>query len=107
MSDLFSKKISFGKPKLPAFGQSPEGDWKIIFTIAATVAALGIAVNAFIFIKIDKGEIFVVDDLVSEGGGTLDVAELKETVNYYDKKAESFDAILKNSSTTPVVDPSL
>jgi hypothetical protein len=107
MPNLFSKKISFSKSGIPAFGQSPEGDWRIIFTVAALVALLGIAVNVFIFIKIDKGEIFVVDNLATEGGNTLDVAELEETVNYYQNKQAVFENLLRSSSTTAVVDPSL
>ena len=58
-----------------------------------------------IFIKIDKGEIFVVKRSEIEGEKSLDVSLLHKTVSYYQNKALEFERI-KNIKTQ-AVDPSL
>jgi|SRR3989338_7295529 len=104
-------KTSFRKLSLKVdgrflgFGTSPEADWKIIFISALLLAVLVIVLSVFIFIKIDKGEIFVVEKLVGEKKNTLDLNVLRETVSYYQNKALEFESI-KNTKT-PSVDPSL
>lgn len=91
--------------KLFGFGTSPEADWKIIFISTVVLALSVIILSAFIFIKIDKGEIFVVEQSDEQGEKTLDISLLKETVSYYEGKAVEFERIRRGS--TPAVDPSL
>ena len=91
--------------RLFGFGTSPEADWKIIFISTVALALLVIIISAFIFIKIDKGEIFVVEQSDEQGEKTLDISLLKETVSYYEGKAVEFERIKRAS--TPAVDPSL
>ncbi len=90
--------------KLFGFGTSPEADWKIIFSAGLFLAVCMIIFNAYIFIKIDKGDIFTVDAL--EGGErTLDVRKLEEVVNYYEDRESKYEEI--KSSGTSVPDPSI
>jgi hypothetical protein len=104
-------KISFGKSnmrssgRLFSFGTSPEADWKVIFVSALILGVLIILLSVFIFIKIDKGEIFVVKQSTNENSKTLDITLLKETVSHYQSKAREFEQ-LKNT-VIPAVDPSL
>ncbi len=87
------------------FGTSPEADWKIIFVSAVVLAILIIILSVFMFIKIDKGEIFVVKRLAEEKEKILDITVLRETVSYYQNKALEFERIKKVKA--PAVDPSL
>jgi len=87
------------------WGRSAEGDWKIIFIVAAIFALCSIALSTFIFIKIDKGEIFLVEKTTEDSAESLNVEKLKETNSYYKNKALEFERI-KNSNPAHV-DPSL
>lgn len=80
------------------FGTGPEADWKIIFIATSVLALLIIALSIFMFIKIDKREIFVSDKSSEPSQRTLDTARLKETILYYQNKALEFERI-KNSAT--------
>jgi hypothetical protein len=87
------------------FGTSPAADWKIIFVSTLLLAVSVIALSTFIFIKIDKGEIFVVEKSTEEKGKTLNIPLLKEIVTYYQGKAREFERI--KGLVVPAVDPSL
>jgi len=100
----FFKKLSW-KPsgRLLSFGVSPEEDWKIIFISSIILVFVVIILNVYIFIKIDKGEIFGVTKS-TEQEELLDISLLKETVFYYQNKALKFESF--NSGDTSIVDPS-
>lgn len=87
------------------WGRSPEDDWKIIFSITTILVFCSIALSAFIFMKIDKGEIFLVEKTDENTEKSLDFEKLKQAVSYYENKALEFERI-KNSQPTGV-DPSL
>ena len=91
--------------RLFGFGTSPETDWKIILVSTLILSVSIIVLSVFIFIKIDKGEIFVVDKPTGEGKENLDTFLLKETVSYYEAKALKFERI--KGLVVPAVDPSL
>ncbi len=92
--------------RLFGFGTSPQLDWKIIFISAAVFTIIGIFLNVFIFIKIDKGEIFVADAPTGEGRNTLDIKELNSTLEYYQNKERAFQNYLDATSTAQT-DPSI
>ena len=91
--------------RLFGYGSSPEADWKIIFISTVVLAVLVIGFSAFIFIKTDKGEIFVVERSAEQGEKALDTSLLRETVSYYQSKALEFERIKRVKTST--VDPSL
>lgn len=90
-------------PKL-SFGISAEKDWKIIFSSALILIVLTILISIFFYLKIDKKEIFSIDNA---GGNEikLDISLLRDTVSYYQSKALTFEEI--NREDVSVVDPSL
>lgn len=90
--------------RLFGFGTSPEVDWKIIFILAMILAVFVIALSVFMFIKIDRKGIFVVERPTGGRGTTLDASLLRETVLYYQNKALEFKRI--KSVITPATDPS-
>ena len=100
---LFSK-IDFKESHLN-LGRGPERDWKIIFISIIILALVAISLSVYIFIKIDKGEIFVVRQSEEDKAKSLDISLLKKTVSYYQDKAAKFERMKKERST--VADPSI
>ena len=98
----FSWKVN---GRLFGFGTSPEADWKIIFISTVVLVTMVIVLSIFVFIKIDKGEIFVIERLPDQGEKILNLSLLKETASYYQDKAAEFERI--KNSTSPSADPSL
>ncbi|MDP2720347.1 MAG: hypothetical protein Q8O75_00025, partial [bacterium] len=92
--------------RLFGFGTSPETDWKIIFILTTIFAVFVVALSVFMFIKINRGEIFVVKRSVEQEEKVLDASLLRETVLYYQNKALEFEKI-KSSVVVPAADPSL
>lgn len=102
----FFTKLNFKKNgRLFGIGTSPDADWKIIFVSTIMLAILVIGLSTFIFIKVGRGEIFVVEKPTEEGEHNLNLPLLRETVSYYQDKLVEFEKI-KNTKT-PAVDPSL
>lgn len=91
--------------RLFGFGTSPECDWKIIFISTIILVALVGVLSVYIFMKIDRGEIFVVEKSDEPSEKSLDVSLLKETVLYYKNKALEFKRI--KSLVVPSTDSSL
>jgi len=100
---LASHKLTSGR--VFSLGTGPEADWKIIFSVTAALSILVIILNSFMFIKIDKGEIFIVEQSMSEREELLDTELLKETVSYYQNRALEFERIKREGVSTS--DPSL
>lgn len=91
--------------RLPALGTSPEADWKIIFASTVVLSILAITLSVFIFVKVDKGEVFVVKEPTGQMEKTLNISRLKETVSHYRNKALEFGKI--KSKKTSATDPSI
>ena len=86
------------------FGTGPEADWKIIFISAITLVVLAITLSIYMYIKIDKGEIFTIDKTKEGEKHVLNIDLLKETVSYYQDKYLKFESI--DRVNTSIVDPS-
>ena len=91
----FSWKLESSK-WLFGLGTSPDADWKIIFVSTIILAILMIALNVFIFVKLDKQEVVVSNEANKEHQKVLDLSELREVILYYQNKALEFNKI-KNS----------
>ena len=94
-----------GRRRAFGFGAGPESDWKIIFISTVILLLLIIILSIFMFVKIDKGDIFVVERPSGEKEKALDTVLLKETVSYYQNKASDFESVLNTPAVVP--DPSL
>ena len=87
------------------WGRSPEGDWKIIFSVTTALVLCSITLSVFIFIKIDKGEIFLAEKTNENTEERLDLDKLKQAVFHYENKALEFERI--QNSKPSYIDPSL
>jgi len=84
---------------------NPEFDWKIIFFSTLGLIVLAVALSIFIFIKIDKGEIFLAEPVDSGRAPTLDISRLRDTLGHYNDKRDEFNSIINASHSS--VDPSI
>ena len=104
--DLNLNKIRFNpKGYRLNLGVSPDRDWKIIFFFTLLLALLMIAISIFTFIEADKGEIFVIEKDPETSSPTLNIKELKASIDYYQNKKSNFDKI--KNTVTPYPDPSI
>ena len=81
--------------RLFGFGTSVRADWKIILTSTLILSILIIILSMYMFIKIDKREVFVVEKPVEMGDKNLSLSVLRDTVFYYQNKALEFERIKK------------
>lgn len=94
-------KLSFKKiewkagRQLLSLGTSAGTDWKIILTSTLILSVLVIVLSIYMFIKIDKREVFVVEKPEDLGDKNLNLNVLRETVSYYQNKALEFERIKK------------
>jgi len=86
-------------------GSGPERDWKLIALSTILLALFVIGFSLYVFIQIDKGEIFVVERPGGREGRILDIDKLRATVDYYQSKAETFETL--KSQVIQSQDPSL
>lgn len=86
------------------FGSSPEADWRIIFNVGVFLSICMVLFCAYIFIKIDKGEIFTTEP-PTDAERTLDIQKLKETVSHYKDRKAVYEELKNNGTSVP--DPSL
>lgn len=101
-----SKKLNWKvNGRLFSFGTSPDADWKIIFISTMILVILIVVLSVFMFIKIYRGGIFVVERSTEPEEKIFDPSLLRETVLYYQNKALEFERI--KQSVTPAIDPSL
>ena len=91
--------------KLFGFGVSQSDDWRIIANVllilALTVSVLGV----YMFIKIEQGDMFVVEKEARGTGNTLDQNLLNKTIEFYKSRALKFEEIKANK--VEVADPSI
>lgn len=105
LRNIFSKlNFRSGAPSLN-LGKGPERDWKLIFSSAILLTVFVIGLSFYMFIRIDKGEIFVVERRDDREGRILDVDKLRATVDYYQDKAQEFERLKSQVTQSP--DPSL
>ena len=103
--NIFSKLADYKRAPRQIFGLSPESDWRIILIASITLVILVIGLSVGIFIKIDKGEIFVVKESEDTTENALNTSLLQRAATYYQDKAVTFEEIKAREATA--TDPSL
>lgn len=82
----------------------PSRDWKIIL-VAFTILNIIMAVfSTFLFLQINKGEIFVVDVPIPSSTNSLNREELQNILSFFEEKKRAFVSLKINKPT--LVDPS-
>jgi len=91
--------------KLFGFGVSPNDDWKVLSIIFGVLMLAAAIFGVYMFVKIDEGDIFVVEKTVTPPATTLNQALLTGTLQFYKDRAIRFNTIKAVEATVP--DPSL
>ena len=105
-------QISFKSIKLNSFKllidlrKGAASDWKIILVSTLILSTLIIGAAVLMFVKIDKREVFVVENTSVKSEQNLNLAALlDETITYYQGKVLKFEKIKHDGIET--IDPSL
>lgn len=101
---LFTKSDSKARHAKLRLGRGVEASWKIILLSTIILTVFVIALGVYMYIKIDKGEVFS-SEKAPEEKAVLDINLLRKTISYYQNKAFEFENI--DSKNVGVVDPSL
>ena len=83
----------------------PARDWKIILFIFSITNIIIAIFSAYLFLQINKGEIFLVEPTQTTIADTIDREALTETLLLFEKKTLNLEALKRNRPT--LVDPSL
>ena len=100
------KKISLKKNgHLFGYGNGPDSDWRVIFTVLSIFMVAVIAVGLYIFIEINRGELFSPKEDTAATPVKLNVSLLNKTISYYADRASTTENI--KTSKEVVKDPSI
>ena len=106
---IISLRIRFkrGKPQSAAvqFGRDPRTDWRIACLAFLILALLAVALNLLVYDKVSRGEIFRSDEKRPAPPRTLNRFELEQTVLFYKKRHERFEALMRTplSASDPFI----
>ncbi|HEC30528.1 MAG TPA: hypothetical protein ENI66_00750 [Candidatus Yonathbacteria bacterium] len=100
------KKFSFtqGKDKLKK-QMHPYRDWGMLLLLFSVFLIISAVVNMYLFILVNKEELFVKNQTSEKEVEMLKVEELRNMIKFFDTRVENFNNISKQKPD--VVDPSL
>ena len=79
-------------------------DWMVILTVFVVIILLVTALNVRLFIRIDKGELFVVEDTdETTVSNTIDEALLSRTLEFFEEKGNRFEQLKHTVPFIPIV----
>lgn len=79
------------------FGRDPRRDWRLLFSVFLFLNALSVTLGAYMYLRIDKGEIFLADKRPASAFGSFSSAELERTAAFYVDKSERFEALKRSA----------
>lgn len=102
---ILKQFIALFKRKPFDISHSPESDWKwlLIFFIFANI--ISATLNFYMFQRINRGDIFTVEEDMSTQVDTIDRKGLLEVIQYFEEQKERLNNLAEEK--TQVVDPSL
>lgn len=68
-------------------------DWRWLLVVFFVLLIVVVGINVYIFMKINRGEIFQSDKTATAQAETIDRDRLKQTIDYYTARAEHFEAL--------------
>ncbi len=85
---------------------TPHRDWKIIITVFLLSFILLVVANIYFFTLVNNEKIFFKKrNGTVKNLSTMNISELKKTIDFFDNKAEKFKSLIDKKPK--VVDPSL
>ena len=79
-------------------------DWLVILAVFIIIALGVIVINARLFIRIDKGELFVTPNTASTiVSNTIDETLLDDTLKFFEEKRNRFEELKRTTPPIPSV----
>ena len=79
-------------------------DWMVILTVFVIIILLVTALNVRLFIRIDKGELFVIEDTdETTVSNTINEALLGRTLEFFKEKEDRFEQLKRTTPFIPSV----
>ncbi|TAL48783.1 hypothetical protein EPN83_03240 [Patescibacteria group bacterium] len=97
----FSKIISLFQLQgrdFPTLSTRAARDWRLVLLSALLMTILVVAFNLLLFVKVSKGEVFVIKQGSDAVQGAIDENLLRQTLSRFEERA----AILESLKTRPV-----
>lgn len=89
----FLKEARGAESEAAEFGRDARRDWRLVFISFLVVTALALAFSFFVYARIDKGELFLVDKEGPAPLRTLNRFELEKTVAHFEEKRGRFERL--------------
>lgn len=75
------------------FGRDARRDWQLLFVVFILFNLISVVFNLFVYERINKGEIFLVDKPGPPAQSTLNRFELEKTAAFFEEKRRKFESL--------------
>jgi hypothetical protein len=108
MSDINTvlKNLDWNHRRPFGWNSSPDADWKVIFFGALILILIVSALNLWLFIEAQSGNLFINQEEVVSEMPSLDLEKLRATLTHYEDKAAESQRLLDGSALI-IGDPSI
>ncbi|MCH7597645.1 hypothetical protein IID27_01205 [Patescibacteria group bacterium] len=105
---MFERIKSIFQKRAPRYGHEDiahvNRDWSFILIVFVVVIVLMTALNVRLFMRIDKGDLFVIESIDSTAvGNTIDEALLGYTLEFFEEKENRFERLKRVAPPIPSV----
>lgn len=83
------------------FGRDARRDWQAVFIVFLLLNLVSVALNLFVYERINKGELFLVDKQEAVTLGTLSRFDLEQTVSFFEEKRRKFESLKDTPLSLP------
>lgn len=105
---FFNQKVSLGslgrrrpsESETAQFGRDARADWQRLCFAFLFLNLCLVGISIFVYAKINKGELFLVDKKTEVSQKTFDTFKLEKTLSYFDEKQARFEALKERGIST-------
>lgn len=89
------------------FGRDARRDWQAVFIAFLLLNLVSVALNLFVYERINKGEFFLVDKQEPVTVGTVNRFDLEKTVSFFEEKRRKFESLKAKPLSIPDPGPAI
>lgn len=89
------------------FGRDARRDWQTVFIAFLLFNLVSVALNLFVYERINKGELFLVDKREPVTLGTVNRFDLEKTVSFFEEKRRKFESLKSTPLSIPDPGPAI
>ena len=82
------------------FGRDARADWKMLCFAFLILTVCMVGVSVFVYAKINKGELFLVDKKTTVSLKMFDTFKLEQTISYFSDKKKRFESLQEKGIST-------